>query len=58
LNAVSARLVELIARNEGAIGRELLEAIAGELAHPRPDRLLEAGRAILEDLRARELLLD
>ncbi len=57
LNAVSARLVELIARNDGATGRELLATIAGELAHPRPDRLLEAGRVILEDLRARELLL-
>lgn len=57
LNAVSARLVELIARNDGATGRELLATIAGELAHPRLDRLLEAGRAMLEDLRARELLL-
>jgi hypothetical protein len=57
MNAVSARLVELIAKNDGATGRELLGAIAGELAHPRPDRLLEAGRAILEDLRRRELLL-
>jgi len=57
LNAVSARLIELIAKNEGATGRDLLEAIAGELAHPRPDKLVEAGRTILEDLRARELLL-
>lgn len=57
MNAVSARLVELIAKNDGVTGRELLETIAGELAHPRPDRLLEAGRAILEDLRTRELLL-
>jgi len=57
LNAVSARLVELIAKNAGASGRELLATIAGELAYPHPERLLEAGRAILEDLRARELLL-
>ena len=57
LNAVSARLVELVADNTQHSGRALLLRIAGELAHPRPDRLLEAGQAILADLKTRELLL-
>lgn len=58
LNAVSARLVELLARNEGErSGRALLAQIADELAHPRPAQLIAAGRGVLADLAARELLL-
>ncbi len=59
LNAVSARLVELMARNEDAAdnGRALLGRIAEELAHPRPAQLLDAGRRVLEDLRTRGLVL-
>jgi len=57
LNAVSARLVELMSDNVHSSGEALLTRIAGELAHPRPARLLEAGRAMLEDLKGRELLL-
>lgn len=57
LNAVSARLLELIARRPGAPGRELFAEIARELAHPAPERMIDAGRAVLLDWRARELLL-
>jgi len=59
LNAVTARLVELMARNEGEgrSGRALLRQIAEELSHPRPAQLIEAGRAVLADLVSRGLLL-
>jgi uncharacterized protein len=57
LNAVSARLVELLATDAAHSGRELLMRIAAELSHPRPARLVEAGRALLEDLCSRGLLL-
>lgn len=57
LNAVSARFVELMARRPGLPARELFADIARELAHPAPERVLEAGRALVLDLRARELLL-
>lgn len=57
LNAVSARLVELIARRPGVPARELFVDIARELAHPSPERVVEAGRELVLDLRARELLL-
>jgi hypothetical protein len=57
LNAVSARFVELIVRRPGVPARELFADIARELAHPSPERLVEAGRALVLDLRARELLL-
>jgi hypothetical protein len=58
LNAVSARLVELLGRNDGErSGRALLLQIAGELQHPRPAQLVDAGRGVLAELVARELLL-
>lgn len=58
LNAVSARLVELLTRNaDRRNGRALLRQIADELQHPRPAQLLAAGRGVLADLVARELLL-
>lgn len=57
LNPVSARLVELLATHPTHSGRALLIRIAAELSHPRPARLVEAGRAVLEDLVARGLLL-
>lgn len=57
LNAVTARLVELLARGAVSSGRELLLQIAEELSHPRPAQLLESGRAVLAELRERGLLL-
>lgn len=57
LNAVSARLVALIARDEAVSGRTLLTRIADELAHPRPAKLIEAGRAVLSDMLARGLVV-
>lgn len=58
LNAVTARLVRLLA-GDGArhSGRALLRRIAEEIAHPRPERMLAAGREVLEDLRGRGLIL-
>ena len=57
LNAVTARLVELMARHADRSGRALLLQVAEELSHPRPTKLVEAGRVVLEELLARELVL-
>ena len=58
INRVSARLIELISEGERArTGRACLEQIAGELGHPQPEVVVEGGRAILADLRARDVLL-
>lgn len=57
LNAVTARLVELMAREDDWCGSALLLRIAEELQHPRPGKLVEAGRAVLEDLQRRGLVL-
>jgi hypothetical protein len=48
LNIVSARLFELLDTHPELSGREALEAIASELQHPKPDAVIEGGRAILD----------
>ena len=57
LNAVSARLLELIAKEPGLSGRALLERIAAELRHPDPEVVINGGREIMEQWRERQVLL-
>lgn len=56
LNAVSARLLALLAQATGS-GRDALDAIAGELRHPDPDAVIDAGLQVLEDLRRQGAIL-
>ncbi|UCE88371.1 MAG: putative DNA-binding domain-containing protein [Pseudomonadota bacterium] len=56
-NPVTARLVQLINEDTGATGREMLAAIADELDHPDPDVVIQGGLQILQDLRARDVVL-
>jgi hypothetical protein len=51
LNIISARLFELLSTAEALTGREALQAIATELQHQDPTRVIEAGAAILEQWR-------
>lgn len=56
INALTARLIALL--EPGTLtGRAALETIAAESAHPNPALILEAGAALLADLRARGALL-
>ncbi|MEW5965376.1 MAG: putative DNA-binding domain-containing protein [Pseudomonadota bacterium] len=56
INAFTARLIALL--EPGTLtGRAALETIAAESRHPDPARILEAGGALLADLRARGALL-
>jgi hypothetical protein len=57
LNPVTARLLQHLSGPPQASGRELLEQIAAELHHPNPQTVIEGGRAILEELRQRDILL-
>lgn len=57
INAVSARLLQLIEENPQADGRELLLRVAGELQHPEPSTIVDAGRGMLAGLRERDILL-
>lgn len=57
INAVTARLLQLIEENPKAAGHALLLRIAGELQHPQPSLIVEAGRTMLASLRERDILL-
>jgi len=57
LNSASARAVELLLRDEGFSGAEIMRAVAAELRHPNPDAVVAAGREILERLVARDAIL-
>ena len=57
INAVTARLLELLETDTGSSGRELLSRVAAELQHPQPEAVIAAGAAILDDLRERDILL-
>ena len=57
LNAVTYRLVELLKTNPEWRGRDAVRQIAEELHHPQPDSVMAHGRALLEDLRQRNILV-
>jgi uncharacterized protein len=57
INAVTARLLQLIEAEPARTGREQLEAIARELQHPQPEVVIQAGREMLESLRQRDIIL-
>ena len=57
LNLVTARLLAVISNDDERCGRALLEGIASELDHPRPEAVIAGGREILEDLRRRGVIL-
>lgn len=57
INAVTARLLQLIEEQPHATGRALLLQIAAELSHPQPQAIVEAGREMLAGLRERDIVL-
>lgn len=57
MNAVSARLLDLVTLAPQRPAAEHYGVIAAELAHPAPERLAVAAAALLADFHARELVL-
>jgi hypothetical protein len=57
INAVTARLIELLVEGDVDSGRSALILIAEELDHPRPQTVIDGGVTILEDLRQRQVVL-
>lgn len=57
INAVTARLLELIGHRESLTGRSILERIAAELAHPNPPIVVRGGAEILDNLRVHDVIL-
>jgi hypothetical protein len=57
LNPVTARLLELLQGEDPPTGRAALEDIAAALSHPDPRVVVQGGLGVLEDLRARDVVL-
>jgi hypothetical protein len=57
INAVTRRLLELLADNTAITGLDALTTLAVELGHADPDTVVESGRALLQDLRGRNVIL-
>lgn len=57
VNAVTARLMQLLEEDVTSSGAQLLTQIATELGHPQPQAVVDAGADILRDLRERDILL-
>ncbi len=57
VNAVTARLLERLQQESGATGRELLDGIAKEIAHPDPQSVIRAGGEMLAALQAQDIIL-
>lgn len=57
INAVTARLMQLLEEDADSSGATLMSQIAQELNHPQPEAVVEAGAEILRDLRERDILL-
>jgi hypothetical protein len=57
INAVTARLLDIVKEDPACTGRLALERIAAELDHRDPATLIEHGRTLLTDLQARGLIL-
>ena len=57
INAVTARLLEILHENEERTGAEILTGIAAELDHPKPETVTRGGEDILENLRRHDIVL-
>lgn len=57
INSVTQRLLQLLKENSDYSGLDALIAIADELRHPEPDTVIEGGKALLGELRQRNVIL-
>lgn len=57
LNPVTARLLEMIDENDSRTGRELLLALAEEIAYPDAEALVAHGATAMNEMRDSEILL-
>lgn len=57
INAITARLLELLQAETPGSGQQALELIADEMQHPNPSLIVAGGLEILQQLRAAEIIL-
>lgn len=56
VNAMTARLLELIGENATQSGEQLLRQVAREIRHPEPDKVVAGGADLLEQLRRQSIV--
>lgn len=57
INAVTARLLELLQLDEAESGAQVLKQLAIDLQHPEPEQVLLSGVEIIQQLRAADIIL-
>ncbi len=57
INAVTARLLQLLSGEQPMTGREALAQIAAEMNHPQPEVVVSGGLQTLQELRGHDVLL-
>jgi hypothetical protein len=57
LNEISMLLIQKLKEQSGLSGLELLNTVAGIINHPKPGVVLEAGAALLNELREKQVIL-
>lgn len=57
INAITHRLIDLLQEHPADTGQDALNRIADEMQHPQPELILEHGRTLLNDLRARNIIV-
>jgi hypothetical protein len=57
INAVTARLLQLLQEQPTLIGLQALQQIAAEMKHPKPDTVINGGKQTLEQLKAQGIIL-
>ena len=58
LNPLAARLIDCLKENkDNRTGREILTDVAAAIAHPDPEVVVNGGRTVLEDMRAKQVIL-
>ncbi len=57
INAVTQRLLQLLQENPDWNGLQTMTRIAEELQHPQPTQVITAGKQLLNDLHARNIIL-
>lgn len=57
LNETSMLLVQKLKEETDMSGLDLLKAVAGEINHPKPEVVLEAGSSLLNELKEKQVIL-
>lgn len=57
INPVTARLLELLQKESGATGEDILRQVAQDIQHSDPENVIQAGLEIMRGLREQDIIL-